>query len=127
MSWHVIKEIRRGSPGWAIRRSGSSRALGVVGFYRDAVRIAKLHAGREGGQVVVHNHDGTVKRVIDTMKKAKAAEKVAASVHIYDAPGMTKEGRREIAGWLRKHAAWLLKDGGQYAKRFRGRYFYSVD
>jgi hypothetical protein len=49
---------------------------------------------------------------------------VAAAVFIYDAPSMTKAGRKEIAGWLRKHAAWLLKEGDNYAKTFRGRYLY---
>jgi hypothetical protein len=62
--------------------------------------------------------------VVIRIPELPSREKVAASVFIYDAPSMTKAGRKEIAGWLRKHAAWLLKEGDNYAKTFRGRYLY---
>ena len=52
-------------------------------------------------------------------------EKSAAIVTIFDAPSMTKKGKREIANWLRKHAKWLEEDGDKYSKLFRGRYLYT--
>lgn len=49
-------------------------------------------------------------------------EKIAASVTIHDAADKTPEGRKKIAAWLRRHANDLIKDGDNYANRFRGRY-----
>ena len=46
----------------------------------------------------------------------------AAIVTIFDAPSMTKKGRKAIAAWLRQHAQWLEEDGWNYATRFIGRY-----
>lgn len=58
-------------------------------------------------------------------RKAKAKERSAAIVTIFDAAGMTPAGRREIAAWLRRHAAMLLREGKNYtAGRFTGRYLY---
>ena len=37
---------------------------------------------------------------------------------------MTPIGRKEIADWLRQRADDLEATGMDYAKRFRGRYFY---
>ena len=57
--------------------------------------------------------------------KAGRAEKSAAVVTIHGAGRMTARGRRDIAGWLRRHAAWLMKHGGEYTRgRFVGRYLY---
>lgn len=52
-------------------------------------------------------------------------EKSAAIVTIRGPGKMTKRGRRDIAMWLRRHAAHLLKHGEQYTEgRFTGRFIY---
>lgn len=51
-------------------------------------------------------------------------DKSAAVLTIHDAPRMTAKGRRQIAAWLKKQAAFLTKDGGAFAKRFTARYLY---
>jgi hypothetical protein len=105
---------------WCVQRKGAKRASSIEDFRGSAIAVAKSLAGPKG-EVSVHNAAGLVTLRIP---KRPTPEKVAASVHIYDAPAMTKAGRKEIAGWLRKHADWLLKEGDNYAKRFRGRYMY---
>ena len=49
-------------------------------------------------------------------------DKAAATVTVHDADKMGREGRRDIAAWLRRHANELVRDGHLYSKRFRGRY-----
>lgn len=39
---------------------------------------------------------------------------------------MTPEGRRAIATWLRRHAAFLVKHGDSFSPRFTGRFLYVV-
>jgi hypothetical protein len=51
-------------------------------------------------------------------------EKSAAIVTVFDAPKMTKRGRKEVAAWLRRQAEFLEKDGEEYAGKFRARYLY---
>lgn len=41
-----------------------------------------------------------------------------ASLRIDRAGDMSKKGRQEIAKWLRRQAAHLLKHGDNYSKRF---------
>ena len=52
--------------------------------------------------------------------------KVAASFTVAKPGSMTDKGRKEIAAWLRKQAANLLKYGSEYndAGAFRARYYY---
>jgi hypothetical protein len=52
------------------------------------------------------------------------AEKSAAIVTIKDAPKMTKRGRKNIAAWLRRQAAFLEQHGNEFAGRFTARYIY---
>ncbi len=56
------------------------------------------------------------------MKQSKSA-----AILTMRSPGkMTKRGRRDIAAWLRRHAAMLLRDGDKYTEgRFIGRYMYN--
>lgn len=54
----------------------------------------------------------------------KMKEKRAAILTIFDAPSMTKRGRRRIAMWLRKQAEFVEHEGHVYAKRFTARYLY---
>lgn len=58
---------------------------------------------------------------------AKRARDKSAAVITIKAPGkMTARGRRDIALWLRQHAAHLLKHGKDYTEgRFTGRFIYS--
>lgn len=55
----------------------------------------------------------------------KPKEKRAAILTVFEAPDMTKRGRRQIATWLRKQAEFLEREGQHYAKRFTARYIYS--
>ena len=48
--------------GWAVRRSGSSRASRIFLTQHDAVRYAKEVARKEGSDVYVHGVDGTIKQ-----------------------------------------------------------------
>lgn len=50
--------------------------------------------------------------------------KSAAVLTIKDADQMDDDGRRNVAGWLRRQAASLEREGSQYASRFRARYLY---
>ena len=52
-------------------------------------------------------------------------EKVIASVTIQRAGAMTPQTRKDIAAWLRKQAANLLKYGSEYndTGAFRARYY----
>ena len=45
-----------------------------------------------------------------------------ATLVIHGAGAMSSEGRRILAGWLRQQAKHLLKEGHNYAARFRARY-----
>lgn len=45
-----------------------------------------------------------------------------ASLVIRNASNMTKQGRKDIAAWLRMHADHLLKHGNNYSGRFTGGY-----
>ena len=56
------------------------------------------------------------------MKSKK--EKSAAVVTIRDAADMTPKGRKEVARWLRRQAAFLEKYSEQLSSRFTARYLY---
>jgi hypothetical protein len=51
--------------------------------------------------------------------------KSAAILTVKDAPAMTRRGRKAIANWLRKQAAFIETDGKCLAKRFIARYLYN--
>lgn len=51
-------------------------------------------------------------------------EKSAAVLMIKDGQDMTPGGRKRIAAWLRRQAAFLEKHGNEYANRFTARYLY---
>ena len=52
-------------------------------------------------------------------------EKSAAIVTIKDAPKMSKQGRKNIAAWLRRQADMLVRSGTHYTNgRFTARYLY---
>lgn len=50
-------------------------------------------------------------------------EKVVAALLIRDASKMTPRGRKDVAAWLSDHADSLVRDGKNYSRLFRGRYF----
>jgi len=50
--------------------------------------------------------------------------KAAAVVTIRGADKMTPKGRKQVAAWLRRHAAYLTKHGKSYGPTMRGRYLY---
>lgn len=52
------------------------------------------------------------------------ADKSAAIVTIKEADKMTAKGRKAIAAWLRRQAAFLEKHGNEYSARFTARYLY---
>lgn len=54
----------------------------------------------------------------------KFKEHTAATFTIHRASDMTPVGRKEIAAWLRKQAANLVKHGANYSKRVTARYLY---
>lgn len=54
---HVVPD-RKG--GWAVRRSGASRASGVFERRGEALLYAKRLARREGAVLYIHGRDGTV-------------------------------------------------------------------
>lgn len=57
--------------------------------------------------------------------KRKRPSRIAARVTIERPGKMTPAGRKDIAAWLRMHAAHLLKHGKDYTNgRFVGRYHY---
>ena len=51
--------------------------------------------------------------------------KSAAIVTIYDAPSMSKRGRKSIAKWLRQRADIIEKEADALAPRFTSRYIYA--
>ena len=56
-------------------------------------------------------------------KKKSNTRDYIASLTIYGAVKMGPEYRRDIAGWLRGQAKYLIKDGAEYSdKRFTARY-----
>lgn len=55
---------------------------------------------------------------------AKSKIQSAAILTVRDAPGMTKRGRKQIAAWMRRQAAFFEKHGDNYSKRFTARYLY---
>ncbi len=55
---HVVP---KSDGGWAVRKTGSSRASKVFTTERDAVRYAKQVAQKEGADIYVHRSDGTVR------------------------------------------------------------------
>lgn len=57
-------------------------------------------------------------------KKRRKPRSHAAIVTIHRAADMTKPGRRQIATWLKRTAASLIKEGDKYARRFTARYYY---
>ena len=44
---------------------------------------------------------------------------------VYRVADMTKKGRKEVCGWLRKLADDLQREPESFAKTFRARYLYS--
>lgn len=54
----------------------------------------------------------------------KMKEKRAAILTVFDAPNMTKRGRKQIAAWSREQAELLEQYGQGRAKRFTARYLY---
>ena len=52
------------------------------------------------------------------------SDKSAAILTVKDAPKMTPRGRKQIATWLRRQAAFLESDGKRFASRFTARYLY---
>lgn len=51
--------------------------------------------------------------------------KTAAIITIHKPGKMSREGRRSIARWLKRHAEMLVKEGKNYTEgRFTGRYLY---
>ncbi len=50
-----------------------------------------------------------------------------ATLVLHGAGEWSDEGRQIIADWLRKQADALVKDGREYAKRFRARYLHPVE
>ncbi len=51
-------------------------------------------------------------------------EKSAAILTVKDAPKMTRRGRKNIAEWLRRQAAFLEHNGDELSNRFTARYLY---
>lgn len=51
--------------------------------------------------------------------------KIAATVIIRRGADMTKRGRKQIAGWLRRQAAFLENHGDRMASRYIGTWRYS--
>jgi hypothetical protein len=47
--------------GWAVRRSGASRASRLFPTQRDAVQYAREIARKEGAELYVHRGDGTIR------------------------------------------------------------------
>lgn len=57
-------------------------------------------------------------------KKPLRKEKVAAKIVMHRPNEMSKQGRRDIAQWLRNQAADLIKLGDKYDKNFTSSYIY---
>jgi Uncharacterized protein conserved in bacteria (DUF2188) len=55
---HVVPSQRGG---WAVRRSGASRASRVFETQRDAVSYARHVARKEGAALYIHDRDGTIR------------------------------------------------------------------
>lgn len=59
------------------------------------------------------------------IRVGKVTYKVAASVVIFNAPAMTKSGRKAVSAWLREQAAFLEKNADKLSdKGFTSRYWY---
>lgn len=56
------------------------------------------------------------------MPKKVDAESVA-TLTLRGMGDFTKESRKKIAGWLREQAKAVIKEGDNYAKRYRARYY----
>jgi hypothetical protein len=54
---HVVP----GQRGWAVRKSGASRASRIFGTRRDAVTYARQLAQKEGSELYIHGRDGTIR------------------------------------------------------------------
>lgn len=48
----------------------------------------------------------------------------AAVITVRQAKDMTKKGRKQIADWMRKQAAFLEENGDCFSDRFTARYLY---
>lgn len=60
------------------------------------------------------------------MKKNRTIkDKSAAIITIIDAPKMSKNGRKDIADWMRRTATFLEKHAAELSPRFRARYIYN--
>ena len=55
---HVISGLRGK---WRVRETGAARARRVFDSREEAIVFARKLAQQEGGQVFVHNEDGTVR------------------------------------------------------------------
>lgn len=51
--------------------------------------------------------------------------KSAAVLTVFDAPKFTKKGRKNVAAWLRRQAAFIESHNAELSKRFRARYLYA--
>lgn len=113
MDWHVIPHGNC----FGIRKAGAGRTAATFPRRHAAIKEAIANAAQTDGKVYIHNAAGEVVMTVPQ------PEIVAASVYICDAAKMTAKGRRQVAMWLQKHADWLVKEGANYSKRFRGRYY----
>lgn len=52
------------------------------------------------------------------------SERSAVILTVKDAPKMTRQGRKNIASWLRRQARFLEEHGPEFAGRFTARYLY---
>lgn len=55
---HVVPRM---AGGWAVRKTGASRASKVFADQQEAVNYAKEAARKEGGVMYIHRADGTVR------------------------------------------------------------------
>ena len=51
-------------------------------------------------------------------------EKSAARLTIHKADTMTPQGRKDVALWLRRQAAFLVRRGANFSSRFTANYMY---
>jgi hypothetical protein len=60
----MIKNSRHVVPrqdGWAVKKSGASRASKVFDTQADAINYGRSQAKKESGQLYVHRKDGTIR------------------------------------------------------------------
>jgi hypothetical protein len=57
---HVISGLRGG---WGVRLTGARKSTRVFDDRLEAIAFARAEAQRDGGDVFIHNEDGTVKAV----------------------------------------------------------------